>query len=511
MFGVIASAASAGERVALLIGNSIYDRPEMSLRNPSNDVDALGATLRALGFTTYEAVDQDLSGMEAALSAFADQANGAEMALFFYAGHGVQIGGDNLLIGTELQALDTDMVRRSSLPMSRVREALAAANPEIGILMLDACRNNPFSDAGLVDKGLVRTRGGVGLLVAYATDPGNVAYDGVGENSVFTEALLKHLSTPGIDLRLVLGRVRQQVVLETRGQQVPWVEEAVLGEHYLVPAIATTAGEDPFKAEIDRWRQIAASTDTADFQDYLIAFPDGMFASFASDRIKALVKPDRMSGEGNSLGLLASSDPTQVADALTALGLLPSQNPLTRAVEADLVPALDSYRAQLPDPGGASAQQLFTDATRVSMFLAATTLQRIRTDIVALRSVEGTLGIAEDALNKIRDIAEANEAAKPILEQAEKDVGDIRLARADILRRLDNSRSYYDDILKRAVSFVPEEASPALIGGVDRSRNIGQTNRQLLSDANLFLKHVKDSDEATKGSYSWLTDLISEN
>ena len=192
--------ANAEERVALLIGNSVYDRPEMSLRNPSNDVTALGEALRALDFTVYEAVDQDLSGMESALNAFADQATGAEMALFFYAGHGVQIGGDNLLIGTDLQSLDTDMVRRSSLPMSRVRGVLEAAKPEIGILMLDACRNNPFSDAGLVDKGLVRTRGGAGLLVAYATDPGNVAYDGVGDNSVFTDALLKHLNTPGVDL-----------------------------------------------------------------------------------------------------------------------------------------------------------------------------------------------------------------------------------------------------------------------------------------------------------------------
>ncbi len=507
-----ASPSDAGGRVALLIGNSTYDRPEMSLRNPSNDVAALAAALRALDFTVHEAVDQDLTGMEQALAQFAAQADDAEMALFFYAGHGIQSGGDNLLIGTNLQALDVEMVRRSALPMSRVRAVLEQAKPEIGILMLDACRNNPFSDAGLVDKGLVRTRGGAGLLVAYATDPGNVAFDGVGENSVFTEALLKHLDTPGVDLRLVLGRVRQQVVLETHGQQVPWVEEAVLGEHFLVPADPRIPSDsDPFADELSAWRNISASSDVSDFRDHIARYPGGLFRAFAEDRIEVLSRPGGSADADGSLTLLASADPAQVADALTALGLLPPQAPLTRAVEADLVPALDSYRAQLANPSAASSQQLFTDATRVSMFLAATTMQRIRTDIVALRSVEGTLTIAEDALGKIEAIAQQDPSAKPVLLTALKDVGDIRLARAQILRRLDNSRVYYDQVLTRAVSFVPEEASPALIGGEDRSRGLGQSNRQLLDDASLFLKHVKESDEATKGSYAWLKDLISEN
>lgn len=502
-------ACFAEGRVALLIGNSNYQRSEMSLRNPVNDVADLGEALGSIGFQVFEAVDKDLTGMEQALDIFGQAAAGADMALFFYAGHGIQSGGDNLLIGTGLQALDTEMVRRSSLPMSRVRAVLEEAAPEIGILILDACRNNPFSDAGLVEKGLVRTRGGAGLLVAYATDPGNVAFDGVGDNSVFTEALLEHLETPGVDLRLVLGRVRQQVVLETRGQQVPWVEEAVLGEHFLVAGDAA-ATADPFIEELTAWRAIAASSDAQLFRDHIARYPDGLFASFAEDRIEALSRGGTRPG-GDSQSLLASADPAQVADALTAMGLLPPLAPQTRAVDFDLAPAIDAYRAQLADPAGASPEQLFNDATRVSMFLAATTLQRIRTDIVALRSVEGTLTIAEDALSKIAAIAERDEAAKPVLLTAQRDVGDIRRSRAEILRRLDNSRSYYDQILGRASSFVPETATAGLIGGEERSRDLGQSNRQLLNDASLFLKHVRQTDEATKGSYAWLTDLISEN
>ena len=510
------SSGLSGERIALLIGNSAYSRPEMALRNPKNDVVALAASLRELGFQVTEAINQDLAGMESVVTEFRRAAKNAEMALFFYAGHGVQIGGENHLIATEFNGADTAALKRSSLKMAQVRNAFEDARPEIGILILDACRNNPFTDSGVVADGLVRSKGGVGLLIAYATDPGNLAFDGVGANSVFTNALLNHIDTPGLDARLMLGRVRQQVVLETRGQQVPWVEEAVLGEHFFAPARTGSDGaalSDPLAEELRLWRQISSSPDPTGFIAYLRDYPNGLFKEFATDRITRLEAAARVSraDQASTTALIASADIDQVSAALVALGLMPAQRSLTRAVEADVLPALNGYRQQLADPEAAGLEQLFNDASSVSMFLAATTLQRIRTDIVALRGVDRTLIIATDALRKITEIANEDPAALAILQSAQNDVAAIRQSRAKILRRLDQSRSYYDEVLNRAVTFVPQETTVALIGGGDRARDLAAGNRQLIDDARLFLKHVSEADEATKGSYAWLIDILPQD
>lgn len=503
----IATMAQATGRVALLIGNADYASPGMSLRNPVNDVRALDAALSDLGFSVTSVTDQDAAGMEAALSDFAQAARGAEMAVFFYAGHGVQIGDENHLIGTRFAGNDLAALRQSSVTMGRVRDMMTRAAPQIGIMLLDACRNNPFSDQGLVAPGLVRARGGAGLLIAYATDPGNVAYDGVGNNSVFTTGLLDHIATPGLDARLMLGRVRQQVVLETKGRQVPWVEESVLSEHAFAPAQPDPAPDDATTAELADWRSIAASRDAADFRTFLSAHPNGLFASFAQDRLLQLdnTRPLPKRHE-NTTALLASADPAKLAAALTSLGYLePSQ---TRTLSNELPPALEGYRRQLPDPSALSDAQLYNDAARVSMFLAATTLQSLRTDLVALRSVERTLTIAEDALAQIEDIAATNSDALPVLRQAHSDVYDIHRSRGVILRRLDQSRSYYDDVLTRAVVFFPQEASVALLGGEKQSRALNQSNAQLTENANLFLRHVTQADDKRKGSYQWMADLI---
>ncbi len=500
----------ADGRVALLIGNSNYGTPEMDLINPVNDVERLGEALRSLGFAVTEITDQTNSQMQDALDTFAVSAQGAEIALFFFAGHGVQIAGENYLVGSEFGGADVDSLRRASLQMSRVRDVLDKADPDIGILMLDACRNNPFTDSGLVAEGLVRSSGGAGILVAYATDPGNVAYDGDGENSVFTAALLDHIGTPGLDARLMLGRVRQQVVMQTGGQQIPWVEEAVLGEHVFAPGDPGALPSDETVKELARWRAISGSVDPQRFEAYLEEYPKGLFSDFAQNRVEMLRTASRMERAGNETveTLLASADPTQLSAALTTLGLMTPTR--TRAVPEQLRPALQGYQSQIGDPTDLDEEQLYTDAARVAMFLAATTLQRIRTDIVALRSVDRTLNVARTALGQIEQIAETNVDALPILQTARNDIADIETSRAVVLSRLDESRSYYDEVLQRAVAFFPEEASTSLIGSEERSRDLGQSGGQMIQDAQLFIKHVGNADKAKEGSYQWLTDVLPE-
>lgn len=498
--------------MALLIGNSAYSRPDLALPNPKNDVVALADSLRSLGFSVTEVIDQSSQEMQSSLAAFQAEANAAEIALFFYAGHGVQIGGQNYLIGTDIDTVNEVELRRASVTLTQVRDIFETAAPDIGMLILDACRNNPFTDAGQVEKGLVRTKGGAGLLIAYATDPGNVAFDGTGTNSVFTSALLENMTTPGLEARLMLGRVRQQVVLETQGQQVPWVEEAVLGEHYFVPASIDASPIDPNTLEFSEWRRISGSTNPSDFSAYLGQFPDGLFADFASDRVAMLQKSQTMTSDNQDL--LASANLEQVTAALAALGFYaPNESPQTgmsRNVGGDIEVALNAYRAQFAPTNDASVEQLFTDASQGSMFLAATTLQRIRTDIIALRSIDRTRVIAQSALVQIAEIAQTNADAIPVLEMAKNDMQAIEDSRDTILRRLDQSRTYYDEILNRAVLFMPKGATVALIGGEERSRDIGQNNQRLYSDATLFLKHISDANDSQKGSYAWLVDVISE-
>ncbi len=497
----VAAQGHASTRVALLIGNSNYASPDMALRNPVNDVAALGSALTELGFSVIRATDQNVAGMEQALDQFGTAAKGAEMAVFFYAGHGVQIGGENHLIGTDFAGSDVAALRRSSLTLDRVRDVMSKAGPDVGILLLDACRNNPFSDSGMVAQGLVRMRGSAGLLIAYATDPGNVAYDGLGDNSVFTTGLLDHIATPDLDVRLMLGRVRQQVVLETEGRQIPWVEESVLDEHSFAPGLPLDAPQDTTAADLAQWRSISSSSDARVFEDYLREYPDGLFAAFAKDRIAAL-----KTGSSGSLATLGASlskaNPEKLATALVALGHLSDGQ--TR----DLGPALDSYRRRLPAQETASAERLYEDAAQVSVFLAATTLQRLRTDLVALRSVERTLAIAEDALGQIEEIARSNPDALPVLQQARNDVYDIYRSRGIILRRLDQSRSYYDEVLRRSVVFFPPDVDTSIISAASGSNSLGLASAQLTDDAALFLRHVAQAEDSKKGSYQWLADLI---
>ncbi len=498
---LVTTQAQASNRVALLIGNSDYAVSDMALRNPVNDVTALAAALTELGFSVTEATNQNAETMHRALDQFGADAKGAEMAVFFYAGHGVQIGGENHLIGTDFNGSDLDALRSSSLTLDRVRDVISKAGPKVGILLLDACRNNPFSDSGLVAQGLVRMQGGAGLLIAYATDPGNVAYDGLGDNSVFTTGLLEHIATPDLDVRLMLGRVRQQVVLETGGRQIPWVEESVLDEHSLAPGLFQEEPLDPTTADLAHWRRISSSSDSAVFEEYLRDYPDGLFADFARDRITALAL--------HSTGSLASlsdslheANSEKLANALIALGHL--NDGQTR----DLSPALDSYRRSLPAQETASAERLYEDAAQLSIFLAATTLQRLRTDIIALRSVERTLSIAEDALGQIEDIARSNSDALPVLQQARNDVYEIYRSRGIILRRLDQSRSYYDEVLTRSVVFFPSDIDKSIISSVSGSNQLGGGTAQLNNDAALFLRHVAQEQDSRKGSYQWLADLI---
>jgi hypothetical protein len=516
MICFIGPAVFAAERVALLIGNSKYDNKALSLRNPVNDVSAMSKSLSALGFVVITAQDASISDMQNALSAFEKQLEGAQLGLFFYAGHGSQVSGENFLLATDFADPSFAGIKSASLTLSTVREVFARAKPAAGVVILDACRNNPLNiklDSGETQVGLARTKGTTGLLVAYATDPGNVAFEGTGENSIFTTALLKHLGEPGLDIRLMFGRVRQDVVLSSRGAQVPWVEESLIGEHSLNASIDAKGREAYIARDIRRWREVSSKTTAKPYHAYLKEFPKGMFADFAQQRIARFSFTNIAKNTSTSAddgvqvaSLDVTRDSRRIADALSILGF---SQPSRSAVDIDdLEASAAAYRASLGENAALTADNLFADASRLILYLGGSVGKQIQIDIAALSSVDQTLIIAQDAFNELVQIAGDDPAAKPIVDQAKLDIQAIERNQTEILAQLDQERTYYEDLMSRANENFSEYMVDRTIGAV-ATRSFETTDGQQTERAKLFLTHVKQAANAeTRGTYSWLSDFL---
>ena len=254
---LLPAAALADKRVALVIGNSSYQNaPE--LRNPKNDAADMAAALSALGFQVISGSDLDKPAMDRLIRNFAVALVGADVGLFFYAGHGLQIAGNNYLVPIEASVdsaagIDFELVRLDLIQRQMERET------RTNVLFLDACRNNPLARnlaralgtrSTDVGRGLALAESGVGTLISFATQPGNVAMDGDGRNSPFTAALIKHIATPGKDLNGILIAVRNDVRAVTGGRQVPWENSALTGLFYFREAAAVaSAPVDPQTVE----------------------------------------------------------------------------------------------------------------------------------------------------------------------------------------------------------------------------------------------------------------------
>jgi TPR repeat protein len=230
VFVTVGSAAEAAKRVALLIGNQTYQSTS-ALKNPANDVELMRATLTEAGFDSIDvAVDLDLVEMRKALRNFEDKAEGSEVAVLYYSGHGMEMNGQNYLIPIDAVLRSDKDVEDEALALDRAERSLGGAS-KLKLVILDACRNNPFIDtmtrsAGTraISKGLAKVEPeGADTLVAYASRAGTVALDGAGRNSPFAEALAKYIAQPGVDVRIALGQVRDEVVQVTQRKQEPFV------------------------------------------------------------------------------------------------------------------------------------------------------------------------------------------------------------------------------------------------------------------------------------------------
>ncbi|MDC7217396.1 MAG: caspase family protein [Spirochaetales bacterium] len=230
-----APVAVKGERSALVIGNSAYQNAP--LKNPTNDAKDVGNALRRLGFNVILVKNARLRDMEQAVDRFYASLQKGGVGLFYYAGHGMQVGGRNYLIPVDATIKSESDVRYECLDAGRVLGKMEDAGNALNIVILDACRNNPFARSFRSEqRGLARMDAPTGSIVAYSTAPGSVAADGSGRNGVYTKHLLQFLMQPGLDISDVFFYTRKGVVQETGGGQVPWESSSLVDRFYFLEA-----------------------------------------------------------------------------------------------------------------------------------------------------------------------------------------------------------------------------------------------------------------------------------
>jgi uncharacterized protein YecT (DUF1311 family) len=297
----------AGEerRLALIIGNAAYDTAP--LRNPVNDARAMTTTLRTLGFEVTALENASLTEMKRAIDDFGDALRSkGGVGLFYFSGHGIQINGRNFIIPVGARVKGERDVEYESIDAGRILGKMEDAGNRMNLVILDACRDNPFARSfRSAASGLASLDAASGTFIAYATAPGRTADDGTGANGLYTEQLIRYMKTPGLKVEDVFKRVRIDVEKSSSGKQVPWESSSLKGDFYFaglpgeagIPASPSSPGKPAGPARtIDEeealWKVIEHSTNPADFEDYLSAFPQGRFAIAARTRLRQLRRPE---------------------------------------------------------------------------------------------------------------------------------------------------------------------------------------------------------------------------
>ena len=284
-----AVAAAADTRVALVIGNGSYQNTA-ALANPVNDAQDIAAALQRVGFSVMLERNLDKRGMDGAIARFARQAQNADAALFYFAGHGLQHRGLNYLVPVDARLEDEFSL---TFELSRVEDVLHVLERARGtkILILDACRNNPLTDRmrwataarDLATRGLARIEPTHGMITAYATQANQVAVDGTGRNSPFTAALIKEIEQPGVEIGAMFRRVAAEVHRQTQGRQLPEVAVSLFGEFYL----------NTRETDLQTWSRIRGSNEASAFRDFIRDHPRSVLLPDARDRLAALEREER--------------------------------------------------------------------------------------------------------------------------------------------------------------------------------------------------------------------------
>lgn len=270
MFAVVQplQAQAQERRVALIIGNSDYQQVT-PLDNPGNDATDLHVALEGLGFEVLLGLDLTSAEMSELANKFVAGLDTADVALFYYAGHGFQVGGQNYLVPVDAEIQTPQDVQDQTIRLTDILSKMEQA-PGIKFVFLDACRNDPFEGAvAAVSEGLARIGNARDFMISFATQPDNVAYDGSGRNSFFTSALLSHIYTPGLDISDLMINVRKDVLAATGGRQIPWENSSLTRQFRFDPR------PDAGSAETLLWQVAANAGDPQLMELYAERYPQG--------------------------------------------------------------------------------------------------------------------------------------------------------------------------------------------------------------------------------------------
>ena len=305
---VSATVAKADKRVAFVVGNGAY-KNVAALPNPAIDAKSMATVLRNVGFDVVEGTNLTRDKMTERLLEFGKKAEGADVALFFYAGHGIAINGTNYLLPVDADIKSEMDVKLGTAINIDLTLEQTMADAKVKLVFLDACRDNPFASkiksnnatrSLSVQSGLAEMKSGEGTLIAFATGPGQTALDGQeGTNSPFTRALMANITAPGVEIQQAMTKVRAQVNEETNKNQLPWGHTNLIGSVYLNPAPVAGASADvpntpavaagpASEVELEFWRSIKDSNKPEELNAYLTNYPNGTFKPLALARIAEL-------------------------------------------------------------------------------------------------------------------------------------------------------------------------------------------------------------------------------
>ncbi len=281
------------ERFALVIGNAAY-KPFNPLDNPVNDARLIADALQRAGFKVTKYENLDRVGMVNAFRDFGDKLDERTVAVVYYAGHALQLRDHNYLVPVDAEIHSEDEIPLAGIDVGFMLNRMSRAKSRVNIVILDACRDNPFAGRSRPAQGLAQIDAPPGTLLAYATAPGKVAEDGTGsKDSLYTSYLARFMLAPGLPIETVFKRVREAVIQATNEQQVPWENSSLLGEFAFVPGVAAPTTADAAQeaaGEIAFWNSIQSSNRADEYRAYLRQYPRGRFAELAQARIAAFAR-----------------------------------------------------------------------------------------------------------------------------------------------------------------------------------------------------------------------------
>jgi hypothetical protein len=337
-----APAALAEKRVALVIGNAAYQNTT-PINSTKNDAVDMAAALTRLGFDVVDGTDLDKRSMERTMRQFTQKLARADVALFYFAGHALQSGGQNYLMPVDARLKGEGDIDFETLPLTLILRQMER-EAKTSIVLLDACRDNPLARtlarslgtrSSQIGQGLAEVKAGVGSLVGFATQPGNIALEGEGRNSPYATALLQNVEAPGKDVSGVLVAVRNDVLQATAGRQVPWEFAALTDEVYfkgraaaampapvaLPPPPATLPVDYDKEMEIAFWNAVKGSKSPAVLQTYLDRFPRGTFTGLARVMIEQLKSAEAAAPGGRARVASLPAPPAPAAPATSPQAL----------------------------------------------------------------------------------------------------------------------------------------------------------------------------------------------